>query len=74
MQLPVDISSNILLLVKAGIVLFMGLYCIFAWVIVRQAKLMAQTILLEFDASILKIVYAHLFFSFLVLLGALIIL
>lgn len=57
------LAPSILLVVKAAVLIFLALYIIFAIAVVRQVKLMAETIEVGFETHIKFIAYAHLVFS-----------
>lgn len=61
-------------LAKIGIIILLGMYSIFALIVVRQVKLMTDTLQLGFENTIRSLAYAHLIFAVLVLLSAIIIL
>ena len=68
-------SKNALLLVgKIGIILFLVIYVIFAAVIIKQVRMMTDTLELGFEAQIKSIVLLHFVFSLGVLFLALFIL
>ena len=65
---------SIWLVVKIAALILLGLYLIFALIVVRQIKLMTSTLSLGFEAPIIMLGYIHLAFAVLVFLAALIIL
>lgn len=65
---------SIWLVVKIATLILLGLYLVFSLVIVRQVKLMTDTLSLGFEALIIMLGYVHLAFAVLVFLTALIIL
>jgi len=62
------------LVVKAAVLILLGMYLIFSLVVVRQIKIMTTTLSLGFEAPITMLGYIHLAFAVLVFLAALIIL
>lgn len=62
------------LLAKIGIVVILGMYLIFALIVVRQVKLMTDTLQLGFEGFVRMLGYIHFAFAVFVLLAALIIL
>lgn len=65
---------SIWLVVKIAALILLGMYLVFALIIVRQIKLMTSTLVLGFEAPIIMLGYIHLAFAVLVFLAALIIL
>jgi hypothetical protein len=65
---------NMWLLIKVLSVVLLGLYLIFAFVVVRQVKLMTATLHLGLEAGLKTLSYIHLIFAVLVFFAALIIL
>ncbi len=55
-------------------IILLGMYLIFSLVVVRQVKLMTDTLQLGFESTARGLAYAHLIFAVLVLLAAIIIL
>jgi hypothetical protein len=65
---------NIWILIKALALVLLGMYIIFAFVIVRQVKLMTNTLQLGSESLVKLLSYLHLAFAILVFFSALIIL
>lgn len=65
---------SIWLIVKVAALILLGMYLIFALIVVRQIKLMTSTLVLGYEAPIIMLGYIHLAFAVLVFLAALIIL
>lgn len=63
-----------LLLVKIGVVILLALYLIFALIVVRQTKLMTDTVQMGKEGFIRLLGYVHMGFAVFVFLTALIIL
>lgn len=61
-------------LIKIAALVLLGIYMVFAFVIVRQVKVMTDTLQLGFEAPIKVLSYIHLIFAVFVFLTALIIL
>jgi hypothetical protein len=61
-------------LAKIGLLIFLLIYMIFAIIVVRQVRLMTDTLDLGFETPIKFISFLHLIFSFLTFLAALLIL
>lgn len=57
--------------IKVFVLILMGLYIIFATVIVRQVNLMTHTLSLGLESTIKLVAWLHLAFSIVVLLAAL---
>jgi len=55
-------------------IILLGMYLIFSLVVVRQVKLMTDTLQIGFEKTARSLAFAHLVFAVLVLLTALIIL
>ena len=65
---------SIWLLIKIAALILLGLYIVFALVIIRQIKVMTDTIRLGFESPVKFLSYIHLIFAAFVFLTALIIL
>ncbi len=65
---------NIWILIKTLIVILLGMYIIFAFVLTRQVKIMTTTLHLGLQAPVKLFSYIHLAFAVLVFFAALIIL
>lgn len=59
---------------KAFVLIFLTMYLIFSLVVVRQVKMMTDTLQLGFETLSKTLAYIHLAFAVLVFLAALIIL
>jgi hypothetical protein len=68
------INFNMWLIVKSFVLVLMGMYIIFSLVVVRQVKMMTDTLQLGFEPLAKFMAFAHLAFAVLVLLFAIIIL
>ena len=65
---------NTWILIKALALVLLGMYTIFAFVIIRQVKLMTSTLQLGSETLMKLLTYLHLAFAIFVFLAALIIL
>lgn len=65
---------NIWIIVKILSVIVLGMYIIFAFVITRQVKVMTNTLTLGFESVAKFLAFAHLVFSILVFVTAIIVL
>lgn len=74
MQTVVTQGINIWFLLKALSLVLLGMYLVFSLVVVRQVKLMTDTLQLGFEGLAKTLAYVHLAFAVLVFLSALIIL
>lgn len=61
-------------LVKIGVVALLAMYLVFALIVVRQTKLMTDTVQLGHESFIRLLGYVHMIFAVFVLLAAIIIL
>jgi len=68
------IGIQIWVVMKILTIILLGMYLIFSLVVVRQVKLMTDTLQLGFEGTAKSLAYAHLVFAVLVLLAAIIIL
>lgn len=68
------LGVSIWFLIKIATLILLGLYLVFALVVVRQTKLMTSTITLGPEGLIILLGYIHLAFAILVFLAALFIL
>ncbi len=73
MTIPI-FEISVWLLIKIAALILLGLYLLFSLVVVRQIKLMTETLSLGFEAPIIMLGYVHLAFAVLVFLAALVIL
>lgn len=67
-------SISIWFIVKIAALILLGIYLIFALIVVRQTKLMTSTLTLGIEAPIILLSYIHLAFAIVVFLAALLIL
>lgn len=65
---------SLLPLIKIASLVLLGLYMVFALVVVRQVKIMTDTLQLGFETQIKILSYIHLLFAAFVFLTALVIL
>jgi len=65
---------NTWILIKALALVILGMYLVFAFVVIRQVKLMTNTLHLGFETPAKTLSYLHLAFAVLVFLTALVIL
>jgi hypothetical protein len=65
---------NIWILIKVLIIILLGMYLIFAFVLTRQAKLMTKTLTLGFEPLAKFLVLAHLIFTIFVFFSAIVLL
>lgn len=68
------IGISVLAVVKIAAMILLGLYLVFAIVVVRQVQLMTDTLQVGFELAVRILSYAHLVFAVLVFLVALILL
>lgn len=61
-------------LVKIGVLILLSMYLIFALIVVRQIKLMTDTLALGFEPLIVLLGYIHLAFAILVFIAAIVVL
>ncbi len=69
-----QVSSSILFLVKIGVILFLFIYVIFAGVVIKQVRIMTETVRVGFEPQIKLLVFAHFLASLVLFFLALIIL
>ncbi len=67
-------SFSLAMLFKVITLVLLAMYLVFSWVVVRQVKLMTDTLQLGFEGLVKTLAYAHLAFALLVFFIALIIL
>ncbi len=65
---------SVWMLIKIAALVLMSLYIVFAFIIVRQVRIMTSTLQLGFEGPIKFISYIHLIFAVFVFLTALIVL
>lgn len=68
------LGISIWLIAKIAALILLGIYLVFALVVVRQVQLMTDTIAVGFEVPIRMFSYLHLIFAILVFLAALILL
>ncbi len=67
-------ESFLFLIVKLGIIIFLLLYIVFAGVVVKQARMMTDTLEVGFETPIKLIALLHFLFSLVVFTLAIVIL
>lgn len=68
------LGFDLWIIIKVFALILLGMYLIFALVIVKQVKMMTDTLQLGFESAAKTLSYLHLAFAVLVFLSALIIL
>lgn len=68
------LGVSVWFIAKIFVLIALIIYIVFAWVIVRQVKLMTQTLEVGFEIPLRILAFAHLIFGVVVFLVALIIL
>ena len=68
------LNIQVLSIIKVGALILLGMYLVFSLVVVRQVKLMTDTLQLGFESIVKLLAYAHLIFAVLVFFAALVIL
>lgn len=68
------IGISVWVVVKIFAIIALGIYLVFALVVVRQIQLMTETLKVGFEAPLKMMAYVHLLFAIFVLLAALVIL
>lgn len=68
------IGIELWLVIKILACILLGMYIIFSLVVVRQVKMMTDTLQLGFEGPVRFLAYAHLIFAVTVLIAALVIL
>jgi len=74
MDIIADIEFSVLLLIKVATLLFLIFYLVFAGVVIKQTKIMTETIQVGFENSIKALAFIHFIFAFIVLFLAVIVL
>lgn len=74
MNLMNEIEFSALILIKIATILFLLFYLVFAGVVIKQAKIMTETIQIGFESQIKTLVFFHFVFALIVLFLAIIIL
>jgi hypothetical protein len=67
MDLLPELTSSVLFFVKYALIAFIVVYTVFALIVVRQVKVMNQTLDVGFEKSIFLISVMHLVFALIVL-------
>lgn len=68
------LGISIWLIAKIAALVLLGMYLVFALVVIRQVQLMTDTVEVGFEAPIRLFSYLHLIFAILIFLAALILL
>ncbi|QQS39089.1 hypothetical protein IPM62_00510 [Candidatus Woesebacteria bacterium] len=68
MNLEFDPTSIITGVLETGALIFMALYIVFAVIVVKQIKIMTETLVVNYEKQLVYLAYAHLFFAILALL------
>jgi hypothetical protein len=68
------IGIDFWLIIKIAALVLLGMYLVFAWVIVRQVRLMTDTLQLGFEGPTKLLAYIHMIFAIFVFLAALLLL
>lgn len=71
--LPI-LNINMWMIIKSFALVLLGMYLVFGLVVVRQVKMMTDTLQLGFEGLAKVLAYSHLAFAILVFLFAIIIL
>ena len=74
MDILSEFESSALILIKIATLLFLLFYIVFAGVVIKQAKVMTETIQMGLEGPIRTLVFVHFIFALLVFLLAIIIL
>lgn len=74
MNVLADIEFSALILIKIATLIFLLFYLIFAGVVIKQARVMTETIRVGFEKAIKTIVFAHFVFALVTLILSIIIL
>ena len=74
MNILSDIEFSVLILIKIATLIFLLFYLVFAGVVIKQAKIMKETLRVGFEAPIKGLVFAHFIFALVVLILAIFIL
>ncbi len=74
MNLIADVEFSVLLLVKILTIIFLVLYLIFAAVVVKQVKVMTETLQIGFETPMRALAFFHFVFALMVLFLAIVIL
>lgn len=67
----IEVGAAIYLFAKVMTLVFVGLYIIFAFVVVKQVQLMNETIEVDFEKVISMMSFVHLIFAVVVFIFAL---
>lgn len=67
-------TISTLFIIKIATIVILTIYLVFALVVVRQTKLMTDTLQLGFESFVIMLSYLHLIFAVLVFFSALVIL
>jgi hypothetical protein len=74
MEALLTANFNIWILLKTLSLVLLGMYLIFSLVVLRQVRMMTDTLQLGFEAPIKALAYLHMAFAILVFVSALVIL
>lgn len=74
MNLVADIEFSALILIQIAMILFLIFYLIFAAIVIKQVKVMTETLQIGFENPIKALAFFHFVFAFIVLFLAIIVL
>ncbi|MBN1168965.1 hypothetical protein JXA63_03690 [Candidatus Woesebacteria bacterium] len=74
MDLIETVVADLWIAGKTAILIFLGIYVIFSAVVVKQAKLMTETLDVELDEFIVAVSYIHMLASLGVLISSVVLL
>lgn len=74
MQVFADFGTSILLIIKGVVLLFLFLYIVFASVVIRQVRVMTETLQVGFERPLKLLALTHFLFALFVFILSIIIL
>ena len=74
MDLVENIEFSVLVLIKIATLIFLAIYIIFAGVVIKQVKVMTETLEVGFEGPIRILAFVHFVFALVVLFLAIVIL
>lgn len=66
MDLITDLELSALLLIKISVVIFLAIYVVFSLIVIKQVRVMTNTLQVGFEKQIIALAYLHLFAALIV--------
>lgn len=74
MEIPQYFVTEFWLIAKIAVLVFLGIYVIFSVVVVKQSKIMVETLKVELEDFIVIVSYLHMVFAMCVFVASIVLL